>query len=300
MTPITIFLINLDRSKERLAFVERQAEKIGFQFERIPAVEGKNIPQWLQSEFPPDGRMSPGQVGCYASHLVIAQTMVARELPYAIVLEDDAELSPDFVNAAVRALEKLPPEWDYVHLSSNFKKSVIRVADLGTHSLVRYSENPANTAAYILSNRGARKWLNPMPRIRPNDLDNRFAWQQGLKIYGIYPAPVTQSPQFESQLGRPTRRPNWEPDPLTMMRGRLWNMREVGGRSFVAALAMNAVNSVRKRLDGVARIAVIDSYQERPFPSAVVSETAAQRPDSISSPARLQSDEADGTSARRR
>jgi len=264
MTPITIFLINLDRSKERLAFMEQQAEKAGFQFERIPAVEGKNVPEWLKSEFPADGRMSPGQVGCYASHLVFAQTIVARELPYAIVLEDDAEISPDFVKTAARALEKLPPEWDYVHLSSNFKKSVIRVADLdGGYSLVRYSENPANTAAYILSNRGARKWLNPMPRIRPNDLDNRFAWQQGLKIYGVYPAPVTQNPQFDSQLGRPERRPNWEPHPLTMLRGRLWHINQIGKRSFIAALAMNAVNSARKRLDGVARIAVIDDSRDR-------------------------------------
>lgn len=256
MSRIPIFLINLDRSKDRWQFMQQQAQALGLEFERVPAVEGRNLPEWLKSEFC-DDRMSAGQIGCYASHLVIASMIVGRGLQHAIILEDDATLVPEFLSVAGQAVASAPQDWDYIHLSSNFKKSVIKVAGLGDHALIRYVENPSNTAAYILSNRGARKWLKPMPRVRPNDLDNRFAWQQDLKIYGVYPALATQREQFASELGRPKVRPRWEPGPLVMLGGRLWNMREIGVRNYVLGAWADALNSFRKRVDGRRRVAVL-------------------------------------------
>lgn len=257
-----MFLINLDRSKERWQFMQLQAQALGLEFERVPAVEGRNLPDWLKGEFAHDDRMSAGQIGCYASHLVVASMIVGRGLSHAIVLEDDAHLLPEFSCVAARAVASAPLDWDYIHLSSNFKKTVIRVADLGGHALIRYVENPSNTAAYILSSRGARKWLNPMPRIRPNDLDNRFAWQQGLKVYGVFPALVAQSEQFKSELGRPERRHRWEPGRLSMLFGQLWNMREIGIRNYCAGASVDALNSMRKRIDGTKRVAVLRNFKK--------------------------------------
>lgn len=240
--------------------MQQQAQALGLEFERVPAVEGRNVPKWLKGEFSHASPMSDGQVGCYASHLVIASMVVGRGLSHAIVLEDDATLTPDFAEIASRAVENAPANWDYIHLSSNFKKSIIKVADLGDHALVRYVENPSNTAAYILSNLGARKWLAPVPRVRPNDLDNRFAWQQGLKIYGVYPALASQREQFESELGRAKMRPHWELGPLAMLSGRLWNMREVGMRNYCVGVLANALNSFRKRIDGKKRVSMLRDF----------------------------------------
>ena len=56
--------------------------------------------------------MSAGEVGCYASHLVVAQQIVARGLPYAVVLEDDVELAPDFKAIIRAAIDAVPTGWD--------------------------------------------------------------------------------------------------------------------------------------------------------------------------------------------
>lgn len=268
MDQIPIFLINLDRSKERWSFMQRQAQSLGLNFERVPAIVGQNVPKWLRSEFSHDDRMSPGQIGCYASHLLVASMIVGRGLQYAIVLEDDADLCSEFMRVASRAVDKAPADWDYIHLSSTFKKTVIEVDELGGHVLVRYVVNPANTAAYVLSSRGARKWLTPMPRIRPNDLDNRFAWQQDLKVYGVFPALVTQCTQFKSELARPKYRPRWEPGPWVMLFGRIWTIREIGVRNYCRASWADALNSIRRRVKGTRHATVLkDSARKKPATS---------------------------------
>jgi glycosyl transferase family 25 len=257
MTPI--FLINLDSSKDRLAFMQAQANALGLSFERIPAVEGRNVPSWLKAEFVDSSRMSDGAVGCYASHLIAAQIIVSRQLPCAVILEDDAKLATNFADVIKGAVGCAPPDWDYLHISSRFKKSVIRITDIDeTHKLIRYVLPPSGTVGYVLSNSGARKWLAPMPRIRPNDLDNRFAWQQRLKIYGVYPAIVTHDWEMPSTLGRAKKRPKWEPPLLEQLRGNIWTLGEVGLRNYLMAKVVDVANSLRKRLGRPSQIEIID------------------------------------------
>ena len=105
MSRVPIFLINLDRSPDRLSFMQKQAERLSLVFERIRGVDGvRGLPDWLIPQFlSSDGavasRMSNGEVGCYASHLVVFQEMVRRGLEAAIVLEDDVTLADDFLAA---------------------------------------------------------------------------------------------------------------------------------------------------------------------------------------------------------
>lgn len=258
-----IFLINLDRASERLARVQRQADRIGFTFERIRAVEGRNIPRWLEPEFSASKRLNDGEVGCYASHLVVASHIIGRSIDYAVVLEDDAEIDENFLSIIRSAVDNAGPQWDYIHLSSRFRKSVIKVAQFGEYALVRYTENPINATAYILSHRGARKWLAPMARTRPIDEDNRLAWHLGLKTYGVYPALVTPSKDLRSQIsdvdgGRGRRAPKLRPDQLWLrLRSRIWTSSEIGLLNYAIGCSLNVVNSVRKRIDGVPRAAVV-------------------------------------------
>jgi glycosyl transferase family 25 len=255
-----VFLINLDKSAERLSYMRQQAAKAGLAFERIAGVVGCNVPVWLSSEFVA-GCLTPGEVGCYASHLTVAQQIVARGLTHAVVLEDDVELTPDFMTVVEEAIEAAPKGWDYIHLSSVFKKSIVVAADLASgHSLVRYTQWPANAAAYIVSNRGARKWLSPKTRVRPNDIENRYAWLQGLEVLGAYPAPAAQLNVFESVIGHfagqhETR--NWSPGAISMLYGLWWTGRRLGFANFVAGILMNLMNGALKHFDGVRRVAVI-------------------------------------------
>jgi glycosyl transferase family 25 len=220
-----IFLINLDRSHERLALMQAQASELGLTFERVPAIDGaRQLPGWMVSQFIDErglvrGGLSDGEVGCYASHLLVFSKIVERRLEAAIVLEDDAVLDQDFEQAACAAVRAAPAGWECIHLSTDFKKAAFPVAGLGRgRSLVRYRRLPVNSLAYIVSRAGAAKLLEARHRLRPFDLEFRLAWQTGLEIFGTYPALVRANGRLETTIqadwkdrGCTATRAQWKP-----------------------------------------------------------------------------------------
>jgi glycosyl transferase family 25 len=249
MARTPIFVINLDRSPERLAFMQDQAKRLNFDFERVRGVAGTQaLPKWLAPQFVSEGgeilsRMSSGEVGCYASHLVAFAWMFERQLPAAIILEDDVTLEAAFLAAAEAAISAAPAGWDCIHLSTRFKNSCFPIAALdGGRHLVRYSRLPAGSAAYAISLSGATKLLAPRVRRRPFDMEFRYAWIADLDIYGVYPAPAVQEELLASTIklrqrtklasgGRWQRRfpkPRWAPNPFSQLWGALFVKRKLG------------------------------------------------------------------------
>jgi glycosyl transferase family 25 len=220
-----IFLINLDRSSERLALMQAQASELGLAFERVRAIDGtRQLPGWMVSQFIDGcgqvrGGLSEGEVGCYASHLLVMSTIVERRLEAAIVLEDDAILDQDFEQAACAAVRAAPAGWECIHLSTDFKKAAFPVAGLGLgRSLVRYKRLPVNSLCYVVSLAGAAKLLEARRRVRPFDLEFRLAWQTGLEMFGTYPALARANQRLETTIradwkdrGCAATRTRWKP-----------------------------------------------------------------------------------------
>ncbi len=257
-----VFLINLDRSVDRLAHMQQQFDRLGMSVERLPAAEGLNIPAWMRSEFKGAHQLSAGEVGCYASHLMVAHKIVAEQLPYAVALEDDAVLDDDFLAACADAVQHAPDDWDLIHLSaaSSTKRPVVGVADLQRgRALVRYLKYPWTAAAYIISNRGARKCLAPMERVRPIDWANRYPWMQGLNEFGVHPAPARQKPDVASEIGfcRAHERRNFSPGLASILYGAWWTTRQIGPGTYLRARTTTLFNSLRRRLGGRPRVVMV-------------------------------------------
>lgn len=257
------FLINLDRSPQRLTFMQEQADKVGLVFERIAGVDGfKAVPEWMVDEFR-HSPLSSGEIGCYASHLICAKLIVEREMPFGVILEDDSALDDDFVSTALKAAHGAPVGWDYIHLSTVYKRPVVQVSDINGRMLVKHTRLPVNTAAYVLSNAGARKLLRPRKRVRPVDMEVRYGWLDDLQIYGVFPAAATLSDAFQSDIGVThdpgTRdRRNWSPGLLSEVRGQLWNWRRVGMGTLVKARSLSLIDSINRHFTGKRHVRVIE------------------------------------------
>jgi glycosyl transferase family 25 len=254
---VPIFVINLDRSPERLAFMQVQAKRHGFAFQRMRGVDGtQDLPRWMAGRFLSRSgailsNLSPGEVGCYASHLLIYSEMVRRGIAAAIVLEDDVSLEADFVAAAHAAIAHAPPGWDCIHLSTRFKNPCFPVSGLGGgRQLVRYSRLPVGSAAYAVSLSGAAKLLMPTHvRTRPIDMEFRYAWLVDLDMLGIHPAPAIQESHMPSTVAAPWRReggsagllrrrrmpkPRWAPGLLSQLWGSAFVKRKLGLKGTMA------------------------------------------------------------------
>ena len=118
-----IFVIHLENDHARRDWISQQFDKLGIPFEFFKACDGRALTpgdlaasydaKWAKRRI---GRpMSPAEIGCALSHIGVYQEIVRRQLPYALVLEDDATLPDDLVEV----MEAIPP-----HIS-NDKPEVI-------------------------------------------------------------------------------------------------------------------------------------------------------------------------------
>ncbi|MCX7357140.1 MAG: glycosyltransferase family 25 protein [Alphaproteobacteria bacterium] len=192
----TIF-INLDRDTARRTHMETECAKAGLTPIRLSAANGAALDEGLRPYFPHAGDrersfLSPGETGCYASHLSICRRIVSGDLRApVIVFEDDIELHEGFSALIEHVLQSLPADWDIVRLSNDTKQVAIPYAELANASqLVRYSTIPGSTGAQMWSRAGAEKFIAAEPRDLPIDQDLKRAWHWKLNTFGVLPAPV--------------------------------------------------------------------------------------------------------------
>jgi glycosyl transferase family 25 len=229
-----VFVINLAGATDRLAYM---SEQLDGQFERIEAVRGLAVPERFAPNFAGKTPLLPGEVGCYSSHLLAAETVLARGLPYAVILEDDVDLADGFREIVSAGLDKITGEWDVISLSGAKQRPHCRLLELGGgSSLVRYLHFPKTTAAYVISQSGCRKLLRQRNRTRPVDVDIRYGWEMELEGYGIYPPPATQNKEFGSSIPKSKKqRFYWRANPVGYLMGRIDSVRRMGVGNLIRA-----------------------------------------------------------------
>lgn len=198
--PIPIVFINLDKDTQRRERMQEQLARLGLQGQRLPAVWWRDLPAQQQAQWysPQRNRaqyykaLVDGEKGCYASHIVAWQQLLASDAPALVVLEDDVLLQDDFAHV-VQAVMALPTAWDMVKLMGRAQREKVRSwrALTAQHRLIQYRRVPSFTAGYIVSRAGAQKLLQSrVPFGRPIDIDLRFWWENQVHILGIQPPVV--------------------------------------------------------------------------------------------------------------
>lgn len=98
-----VIVVNLPEDVERRQAIERQLRSLELAFELLPAINGRLLSsaekhsqyderQFVRSE----GRPAlPGELGCALSHIAAYRLIVERQIPLALILEDDAWLNPN-------------------------------------------------------------------------------------------------------------------------------------------------------------------------------------------------------------
>lgn len=197
------FYINLDKDTHRHANMQNYLAKAGIQAERIAAVWWNDLPDAKQQALYSAAlnqtqyyqALVPGEKGCYASHITAWRKLLESNAEFAIVLEDDVRLAPDFlavVQAACQQHKAGGQGWDMLKLMGREVEKVAASTALSPgHALIQYRKIPSYTAGYIVHRQGAQKLLaSRQPFGRPIDIDLRFFWENDLRIWGVQPAVV--------------------------------------------------------------------------------------------------------------
>lgn len=162
------FVINLDRSPDRMVRAAAQLAMQGIRFERVPAIDGKDLsgqvtgydPQGTQAHI---GReLTPGEVGCALSHFKGLEAFIATDARYALVLEDDFVLSDGLRGKLSPIIEWLDTGYRNVavaNLASRPRFPFSPVLEVDGHQVGQAHYPPMRTTALLWTREGATRFL---------------------------------------------------------------------------------------------------------------------------------------------
>jgi glycosyl transferase family 25 len=154
-----IFLINLDRSRDRLAAIQTELGQAKLNFERVSAIDGNELNDLELSVYNPLKNLSRGEVACFLSHRLCWKKIIDSDIPAALILEDDVRAIRD-----ISAIEKI----DYMPAAVDILKIELWNTPLVTSSngfetclggIYKLRGTYLGAAAYIISKAGAEKIL---------------------------------------------------------------------------------------------------------------------------------------------
>lgn len=189
---LSIYLINLDRSSDRLAHAEKEFAQKQLSFERFSAIDGKTLSEEHiatihanQKWFMP---LLPNEIACYMSHMDVLRHFVSHsDNEYALICEDDIILDDDIKEG----LEAMVTNWpDNCHMIKCFAGIVMTgkpVATIESRHLDIEIIDPIKVTTggfcHLVSKEGAQKFIANMPFKRPFDFDHQFVWEHGCNIF---------------------------------------------------------------------------------------------------------------------
>ncbi|MCL1067298.1 glycosyltransferase family 25 protein [Shewanella olleyana] len=204
-----VFVINLDKSTARMAFMQQQLIQLNIEFERVPAVYGKELSATeINHVFDKktnlekyDKILNVGEIGCYLSHVNCWKNMVDQQIDYALILEDDSILDTGLADL-IDSVGELAKHWDYIKLCHGRKqKDIINSIELNDQfSLGTCLKLPSSTRGQFVSLSGAKKLLDTsFPIARPVDIDIQYWFEKNLSCFVVRPFPVLEA-DFESEI----------------------------------------------------------------------------------------------------
>ncbi|MDO7253568.1 glycosyltransferase family 25 protein [Helicobacter cappadocius] len=160
-----IFIINLDRAKDRKEFMQNQINKLSdlqqVEFIFFDAIDAKNnehhsFDKYYCSFLTKLYRAkdsTEGEKACYASHFSLWQKCVELDEPI-VILEDDIELLPEFIEGIKRIFSS---SYEYVRLvvTDKPKNPFIPIQN----SFVMTYDELAGAQGYYLTPKGAKKFI---------------------------------------------------------------------------------------------------------------------------------------------
>lgn len=181
---ISVYIINLDRSKDRFKAVSLSAEKARLSYRRVSAVDGNDVDMSTCSEIDEKrfrrrhGKyLLAGEAGCYLSHLKALSEVANADEPFAIIVEDDVAFDAEFVKI-INMLTHIKG-WDIIKFANHrhrvFHCDMKITSDV---SIGRFLHGPlGSSAAYMVTREGAKKLFTKLqPMSLPYDVALERGW----------------------------------------------------------------------------------------------------------------------------
>ena len=138
--------------------------------------------------------LTDGEVGCFSSHMLALEDFLERgQSDWILILEDDVVFDVRFPLEDFAAFSS-SHGIDFVRLFGRFLKPFVSLGYFYDRQIIRFRTSPAGTQAYLMSRRGARRFVESVSRLDTvYDIQLDRFWVCKLPIYAIFPYPAIES-----------------------------------------------------------------------------------------------------------
>jgi glycosyl transferase family 25 len=213
-----VFVINLERSPHRRAFIVPYLESLGIRPQIFPAVDGRllDLGQLTRDGTYDDAyahqrfsrSLTMGEIGATLSHVGVCRKIVEDGLPVAVVFEDDITFIDGVADVVRRALANAPADWELLQLY-HWCKDTYPIAD-GVLGFNNKTCMPVGCLGYVIRQSAAKKILDTaFPICYPADSLMGRSPRVGVKLYGTSPCVITLEGNaiFPTEVRIPSRWP---------------------------------------------------------------------------------------------
>ena len=172
---INFYVINLDRSTERLKLISSQLSNQKINIKRIPAIDGIELnidkeadDSMCKSEM---GRsIQPGEVGCFLSHIKALEAFISSKSDFAVILEDDAIIQSEFY-IRIKTLCNFLVTNQYsklfaINLGPSDYKYTTKIKSLANFELLRAHRFPMLATGILWTREGAEVVLSQKGKVK--------------------------------------------------------------------------------------------------------------------------------------
>jgi len=217
----SFFIISLEHAQDRRDTISERLNQLGLSFEFLPGVDGRKLDLLRHPHYEPWKRrlfwgrdLSNGEFGCVLAHRGVYQHMVDHQIPFAVVLEDDAILT-DELPAVIRSLCEQSAHWDLVRFLGRPKnyKSARAIALLeGTSAMLSRPHGvPGGAYGYLLSLEAAKRLLEMMDKNwLAIDTLHGVTWLTKLRTLSVVPSPVLPNDDIPSCIDEQDSNQRWD------------------------------------------------------------------------------------------
>ncbi|HUC24744.1 MAG TPA: glycosyltransferase family 25 protein [Streptosporangiaceae bacterium] len=207
------YVINLARSPDRRAHMTAELQKVGVPYEFVDGVDGQDLdladPQVVHPSVLKPGWPSPGTAGCAFGHLRAYEKILADDLDWALVLEDDVILPNDLADLAETVAGRMSgAEVALLHcLSPNLckmnRRGLVQLPSSRQLVLPVNVNEPGSAAAYIITRDACKRMAECIVPFRAHADDWGHFFNQGAldRVRCVLPFPVVSEPSFGSTIG---------------------------------------------------------------------------------------------------
>jgi GR25 family glycosyltransferase involved in LPS biosynthesis len=204
-----VYVINLDRDTEKMKVLDTNLREHNVRYTRFPAVIGAHVTESRYLSPFCNKFCAPGMKGCALSHRAIWEDMVHKNYNYALILEDDAQLTTTCQQEFKQAWDQVPDDFDIVWVGCNFVcddpgviPHIMRETFYGHPEKVDDNLNrtpgSVGTHAYIISRKCAEKLLAAQINTHIDMQLSLWIRQHNLQSYSMHPQPIRNNPEMEA------------------------------------------------------------------------------------------------------